>query len=225
MLQCHALLKDNGTDKYSSLQNNTLGESSGTLRDVLNQESLVWFSMMQKMQVFTMDIIEIKRKNNFLMSKVDALTKEQEAATKKKYVLERENEKLRHQISVLQEETTVLNTTEKNLKKEMMSGNTLLMSKFDTLKEEQTATIEESENLRQDMSVIRENIIALNTSDMNWKNVLETQDAAITDLQNVFVNLRSDVVQIRESMNDTNKRLDNLNTTNAHLLSYRVNGK
>ncbi|XP_056015426.1 uncharacterized protein LOC125673044 [Ostrea edulis] len=119
-LRLHALLLANslltGSDTEISVppQNHTLSNNPRILRDILNQETLVRFSMIQKMQVFTMDIIEIKRNNNLLMNKVDALMKEQASATERHSVLEKENEKLRQQVNALQEKSTALDTTDKN---------------------------------------------------------------------------------------------------------------
>jgi predicted nuclease with TOPRIM domain len=128
-----SLLTGSDTDISISPQNDTVGKSSRILRDILNQESLVRFSMMQKMQVFTMDIIEIKRNNNLLMSKVDVLTKDQEAATERNSVLQKENERLTQQVSALQEETTALNSAEMNLKNEIKRNSNLFMNKIDAL--------------------------------------------------------------------------------------------
>jgi chromosome segregation ATPase len=285
LLLGHSIWTAGSADISSPTHNDTTGKFERYFWDILKQESLVRFSMMQKMELFTMDIIEIKRNNNLLNDKVDALTKEQEAATERNSVLEKENEqlrqqvtalqaetaalnttekkmknemkrnntlimgklealtkeqeitternsrlekenaKLKQQISVLQEETTALYTTEQNLKNELKRNNTLVMSKLDVLEEEQKAANEENERLRQDISVLQENNIALNTNEMNWKNVSGTHDAEITDLQNIYGNLRNDMVEIRESFHNVNQRLDNLNASNIHLVADRVNGK
>jgi chromosome segregation ATPase len=70
------------------------------------------------------------------------------------------------------------------------------MSKLDVLtKEHETAaekiSVLEKENgkLRQGLSALQEKIIAWNTTEKNWKNVFETHDAEITDLQNTYGNL------------------------------------
>ncbi|XP_056016605.1 deleted in malignant brain tumors 1 protein-like isoform X1 [Ostrea edulis] len=167
-LRVQTLLLGNSllTGNSISPQNRTLGNNQRILSDILNQESLLRFSMIQKMQIFTMDIIEIKRNNNLLMSKLDTLTKEQAAANKRNSVLEKENEKLSQQVSAIQEEVITLNNTEKN-----------------------------------------------------WKIYSGTHDGEITDLQNIYGDLRKDIGQIKQSLTDMNQRLDSWNTSNMHFLS------
>jgi FtsZ-binding cell division protein ZapB len=54
-----------------SLPRTTSVRIPGTLRDVLNQESLVRFSMVQKIQELAMDVIEIKKHNQMLKSSLN----------------------------------------------------------------------------------------------------------------------------------------------------------
>ncbi|XP_062602767.1 macrophage scavenger receptor types I and II-like, partial [Saccostrea cucullata] len=101
---------NNTVTDVSSL-NSTPRKESGILRDILNQESVVRFSMVQKMQEFTMDVIEMKKNNDVLMRKLEVLTEEQITSKEKMSKLRKENENMKYQIRTLQNDVNIMNVT------------------------------------------------------------------------------------------------------------------
>ncbi|XP_062620155.1 uncharacterized protein LOC134281739 [Saccostrea cucullata] len=143
-----SLLVVNNTETDVSSLNSTPRKESGILRDILNQESMVRFSMVQKMQEFTMDVIEMKKNNDFLMRKLEVLTEEQITSKDKMSELIKENENMKYQIRALQNDVNVMNVT---LEKVSII--------FETYGKEINELRRICENQRKNVTDVRENMV------------------------------------------------------------------
>ncbi|XP_061176813.1 deleted in malignant brain tumors 1 protein-like [Saccostrea echinata] len=106
-----SVLTVNNTETDVSSLSPTRMKESGILLNILNQESVVRFSMVQKMQEFTMDVIEIKKNNDLLIRKLQVLTEEQITSKEKITELRKENENMKQQLSALQNDVNGMNIT------------------------------------------------------------------------------------------------------------------
>ena len=74
----------------------TTSKESSVLRDILNQESLVRLSLVQRMQSLTMDEIDSRKK-------VDTLEESLKIVTEKMQILKAENQRLKDELTILKE--------------------------------------------------------------------------------------------------------------------------
>ncbi|XP_062579144.1 fibroleukin-like, partial [Saccostrea cucullata] len=75
--------------------------ASNVLRDILNQESLVRFSMVQKIQNLVMDAIDNKNNRQVMKAKLSEVTKELQDLETRNQVIEEENSKLKEELKVV----------------------------------------------------------------------------------------------------------------------------
>ncbi|XP_062591498.1 paramyosin-like [Saccostrea cucullata] len=83
------------------LASTTSGKVSNVLRDILNQESLVRFSMVQKIQSLVMDVADSKNDNEYMKKKLNDVTEKLQALDVKNRQMEDENESLRQELKIL----------------------------------------------------------------------------------------------------------------------------
>ncbi|XP_061165575.1 angiopoietin-related protein 7-like [Saccostrea echinata] len=87
------------SEENNLFRSTTSGKTSNILRDILNQESLVRFSMVQKIQNLVMDAIDNKNNTEILKKKLFHLAKELKALETKDQILEQDNVELRKELS------------------------------------------------------------------------------------------------------------------------------
>ncbi|XP_062589600.1 uncharacterized protein LOC134251230 [Saccostrea cucullata] len=104
------------------LSSTTDGKLSGVLRNVLNQESLVRFSMAQKFQTLVLDVLDNQNSSRSLQRKVVNIAKELKALETRDQMLEEENLKLK-------EELKMMNESLKNNRSQIMEE---MLDEFDT---------------------------------------------------------------------------------------------
>ncbi|XP_061171296.1 uncharacterized protein LOC133180861 [Saccostrea echinata] len=108
--------------QVSSLQNKTFdksglmpspvsGKASNVLRDILNQESLVRFSMVQRIQRLVMDAIDNKNDREVIKTKLGDVINELQDLEKKDQRIEAENMELNRELKTLDEKLKQINET------------------------------------------------------------------------------------------------------------------
>ncbi|XP_062611618.1 uncharacterized protein LOC134273442 [Saccostrea cucullata] len=98
-----ALPAKDETEENNLYPSTTSGKTSSILRDILNQESLVRFSMVQKIQNLVMDAIDSKNNTEILKNKLVYLGKELNALEAMDQRLEQDNAKLQQELSAIYE--------------------------------------------------------------------------------------------------------------------------
>ncbi|XP_062570759.1 uncharacterized protein LOC134232800 [Saccostrea cucullata] len=94
--------KDPSLDQ-TLLSSTTDGKISGVLRNILNQESLVRFSMAQKFQTLVLDVLDNQNNSRSLQRKVVNIAKELKALETRDQILEAENLKLKQELMMMYE--------------------------------------------------------------------------------------------------------------------------
>lgn len=112
--------KENETEN-SLLTGDTSQKVSRVLQEILNRESLVRFSMTQKIQVLMLDAAESKKKTDMLFEKFQTVTREIQS-------LKDENQKQSEEISHLREGQVNLNKIIYQLQTNQSDGRTELQS-------------------------------------------------------------------------------------------------
>ena len=112
--------KENETEN-SLLTGDTSQKVSRVLQEILNQESLVRFSMTQKIQVLMLDAADSKKKTDMLFEKFQTVTREIQS-------LKDENQKQSVEISHLREGQVNLNKIINQLQTNQSDGRTELQS-------------------------------------------------------------------------------------------------
>ncbi|XP_062620881.1 angiopoietin-4-like, partial [Saccostrea cucullata] len=69
-----SLLENKASDKNGLLPSTVSGKASNVLRDILNQESLVRFSMVQKIQSLAMDAVDSKKDIQVMKAKLGEMS-------------------------------------------------------------------------------------------------------------------------------------------------------
>ncbi|XP_062598393.1 uncharacterized protein LOC134259804 isoform X4 [Saccostrea cucullata] len=96
-----SLLENEASDKNGLLPSTVSGKTSNVIRDILNQESLVRFSMVQKIQNLVMDAIDSKKDGQVIKAKLSEVTKELQDLETKSQNIEEENIKLKEELKVV----------------------------------------------------------------------------------------------------------------------------
>ncbi|XP_062597371.1 fibroleukin-like, partial [Saccostrea cucullata] len=83
-----SLIKNEASDKNGLLSSTVSGKASNVLRDILNQESLVRFSMVQKIQNLVMDAADSKNDRQVIKAKLSEMAKDLRNLETKSQILE-----------------------------------------------------------------------------------------------------------------------------------------
>ncbi|XP_061185099.1 heavy metal-binding protein HIP-like [Saccostrea echinata] len=95
------LPEKDASGEHTLLSSTTEGKLSGVLRNILNQESLVRFSMAQKFQKLVLDVLDNQHNSKSLLRKVGNIAKELQALETRDQILEEENFKLKQELKVM----------------------------------------------------------------------------------------------------------------------------
>ncbi|XP_062618305.1 uncharacterized protein LOC134279904 [Saccostrea cucullata] len=93
-----SLIENEASDQKGLLPSTVSGKASNVLRDILNQESLVRFSMVQKIQGLVMDAVDSKKDGQVIKAKLSEVTKELQDLETKSQIIEKENIKLKEEL-------------------------------------------------------------------------------------------------------------------------------
>ncbi|XP_062619217.1 angiopoietin-2-like, partial [Saccostrea cucullata] len=216
-----SLLQNRTFDENGLLPSTASGKASNVLREILNQESLVRFSMVQRIQSLVMDAMENKNDRQVMKTKLSDVIKQLQNVETKGQRLEEENAKLKREMKSLNatlnstkylsmEEIRNLNETEIWSLKRKLLEKLQVMEKKDrrimaqlislneseiALQKENQKMTEESEKSNRRMSVLEKNIDILNGSQSTIKNIM-------LNLQNDNL-LRDDVDKLNETLQQT----------------------
>ena len=121
----------------------TTSKESSVLRDILNQESLVRFSLVQRMQSLTMDEMDSRKK-------VDTLAESLKIVTEKMQILKAENQRLNDELTILKEAHLDLKQDVQQLKITQANDSSELLSFKKTHLDFSLAVNETLEQMRHD---------------------------------------------------------------------------
>ena len=99
----------------------TTSKESSVLRDILNQESLVRLSLVQRMQSLTMDEMDSRKK-------VDTLAESLKILTEKMQIIKAENQRLKDELTILKEAHLDLKEDVRQLKITQANDSSELLS-------------------------------------------------------------------------------------------------
>ncbi|XP_048733888.1 angiopoietin-related protein 7-like [Ostrea edulis] len=161
----------------------TSNKVSSVLRDILNQESLVRFSMVQKIQGLAMDAIDNKNNSQAMKRKIGDMMSELQASAENDRKIEVENSKFK-------EELRTINETNQNLKEDNVKLNEQIAVLNRTLKntvtEEQFDVFKKDFNLR--LQMIDTNLQNFTLSiNKTVENLITEQRNASTDPSRVGI--------------------------------------
>ncbi|XP_062575476.1 angiopoietin-2-like [Saccostrea cucullata] len=150
------LTEDESSNKNGLLPNTVTDKASNVLRDILNQESLVRFSMVQKIQSLVMDATDRKTDSQVINSKLSEVTKDLQNLEMKYQVMKDENVKLQEQLKAIHGSVN--------------DNKNMTLEKIKTLNESQTITFKS--NLRK--------MKELEDDERNQTVVLKNNDRVLT---------------------------------------------
>ncbi|XP_062581799.1 angiopoietin-1-like [Saccostrea cucullata] len=187
------------------------GKVSSILRDILNQESLVRFSMVQRMQNLVMDVIESKNNSQVVKHKMKILTKELKDLETRDNGMETEVTKLKQMFNALNE--TVRSNQDRTIDtiQELKDGELVsITNKASVLQKESQELLVENRKIKQQLEMQNKTISLLNVS----YNVLQEEIKQIKnrelDVGNKSKIFSTDNELFREQLNDVRNTLREL---------------
>ncbi|XP_056001457.1 angiopoietin-related protein 7-like isoform X3 [Ostrea edulis] len=145
------------SDNKSELSSLTSSKISNSFRDLLNQESLLRFSMTQKIQGLVMDALDNRNNSLTLKKKLSDITTELQSIGAKDQVMKEENAQLKQELNTVKEAINHdknLTKQEFNTVKEAInSDKNLIMQQIQSLAEKME---DENSKLRQEIKILNE---------------------------------------------------------------------
>jgi chromosome segregation ATPase len=185
-------------DKPESLT--TSIKITSVLRDILNQESLVRFSMLQKIQGLTMDVLDNKNQSQTMGRKLSDVISESQTNAENYLKMEEENSKFREELKTL---------NETNLKLE--GDNVRLNDKVNklNLKMEENSKFQETvsktnKRLKEDNVKLNEQVAVLNEKMEENSNFQKTVNKTNKRLKEDNVKLNEQVAVLNRTLENTN---------------------
>ncbi|XP_062609839.1 angiopoietin-2-like [Saccostrea cucullata] len=172
----------------SLLPSTVSGRASNVLRDILNQESLVRFSMVQKIQSLVMDAIDSKNDKQLIKTKLSEVTKDLQDMETRNRIMEEENAKLREELKMVY---GTVNDNSNLTKEEIQNLDQRMNNKTSALHDE---------NLKQ----------ALKNSD--FEKQFDLLNKTIKQMER---NVRKDIETLKSSDISTMERIDTLNKSSV----------
>ncbi|XP_056001158.1 angiopoietin-related protein 7-like [Ostrea edulis] len=217
-VQSHQEMKSDNKSDVSSLTSSS--KISNVLRDLLNQESLVRFSMTQRIQSLVMDALDNKNNSLILKRKLRDITTELQSIEKKDGVMKEENTLLKQELNTVKEtissDKNLIKQELNTVKEAIRSDRNLIKQELDTVKEA----------IRADKNLIMEQIQSLNktgisvlTEKMEDENSKFRQEFRILKETNQRENskLRQELRILNETNQKSRKEISNLNETNQRI--------
>lgn len=220
-----SLIETNSLNKLAFSSNITSGKVSNILRDILNQESLVRFSMVQKMQGLMMDAIANKNKSLILKRTLGDIAGKLQAIEAKDQRLENENDDLKQALqevndafsydrNLTEQRFQSLNETEifvlRQLISSLQKANKVRSMENTEIKEQLLALNSKYLSLSQENDVLYRQLRQIN----NTLNQKESQSEfnlrlqMIDDkLQNFSLSVNEEIGYIRALQNSSNEQL------------------
>ncbi|XP_062616952.1 angiopoietin-related protein 7-like isoform X1 [Saccostrea cucullata] len=192
-------LPEKASDKSNLLPSNVSGRASNVLRDILNQDSLVRFSMVQKIQSLVMDAIDNKNNRQLMKAKLSEVTKDLKDLETKSQNMEEENNKLKEELK------TVYGTVNDNrnlTKDEIQNLDQKIKSKTSALHDEnlkqtlKNAAFEKqldllNNTIKQTERGVRKDMETLKSSDMSTFERINTLNKShVTEVNRNFVKIK-----------------------------------
>ncbi|XP_062610726.1 uncharacterized protein LOC134272520, partial [Saccostrea cucullata] len=106
-----SLLQNKTSDKNGLVPNTESDKASNVLRDILNQESLVRFSMVQRIQGLVMDAMDNRNDQKILQTKLGSVINEIQDLELKDQKIKAENLELKRELKTLDEKLNQMNET------------------------------------------------------------------------------------------------------------------
>ncbi|XP_048743721.2 uncharacterized protein LOC125657113 [Ostrea edulis] len=144
-VQSHPEMNSDNKSELSSLTSSS--KISNSLRDLLNQESLIRFSMTQKIQGLVMDALDNKNNSLTLKKKLRYITTELQSIEAKDQVMKEENAQLKQELNTVKEAIN----SDKNLI--MQQIQSLIKTGISVLAEKME---DENSKFRQELMILNE---------------------------------------------------------------------
>ncbi|XP_062596690.1 fibrinogen-like protein A [Saccostrea cucullata] len=173
------------------LPDTTSGRVSNVLRDILNQESLVRFSMVQKIQNLVMDVIDNKNGTRDMKKRLNDVIKELQESEEWQQRLRKENLKLHEELKILNE------TLGENQNRTIKDIRTLNESEISLLK-------------RQTFDLQKKNR-ALTKENMEMKSRIEINHEILTFVNNSQTGLQEEIQEMKTAVANNSQKLSNKN--------------
>ncbi|XP_062599639.1 putative leucine-rich repeat-containing protein DDB_G0290503 [Saccostrea cucullata] len=169
----HFSLFENKTSENNGLLSSTAsGKVSNVLRDILNQESLVRFSMVQKIQNLVMDALDNKNDKQLIKTKLSEVRKDLQDLESRNQIMEKENVKLKKELGVIhntvndninetKEEIQDLKTRNQIMEKENTKLKEELKVIHNTVNDNKNETKEEIQDLKTRNQIMEEENVKL----------------------------------------------------------------
>jgi chromosome segregation ATPase len=177
---------------------------SNTLRDVLNQESLVRYSMSQQMQKLVMDALDNKRDSVTVKKKLSDITTELLSNKENDKVMKGENSLLKRELSTI--------------KKAITSYEKLMLQKLEILNETRISTLaekmeDENSKLRQELWTLNETNQRVDKEYAKLKQELVILNETTQSLENENSNLRQEFNNLKEMYLNNKQNIENIMDT------------
>ncbi|XP_062572273.1 uncharacterized protein LOC134234240 [Saccostrea cucullata] len=234
---CQIQLPAKASGESNVLPSTVSGRASNALRDILNQESLVRFAMVQKIQSVVIDAIDNKNDRQLMKAKLSVMTKDLKDLETKSQNMEAENNKLKEELKVMygkvNDNRNFTKDVIQNLDQKMKSKTSALHDENlkqalknlayekqldllnNTIKQMERSVGKDIETLKSsDMSTL-ERINTLNTSHAievikNFQKVKELDDSFRNKslvLENIDRGLTEGIEVLQDQMNEVNATL------------------
>ncbi|XP_062610671.1 dynactin subunit 1-like, partial [Saccostrea cucullata] len=183
--------KEDALQATSVLDSTTSGKVSKVFRDILNQESLVRFSMVQKMQSLMLDVADSKINNEYMKKKLNDVTEELHAVHAKNRRMEQENARLHQELKTLNDQ------------------NNHSIQSLEILKNQTSRIQKENEGIAFDTTEIKKQLEEFNKT-FGYLNM--TNEEVKKDFQKNIQVLKKEVKENKNSNEAQHLRLDDVKT-------------
>ncbi|XP_062619332.1 uncharacterized protein LOC134280897 [Saccostrea cucullata] len=185
--------KEDALQATRVLDSTTSGKVSKVFRDILNQESLVRFSMVQKMQSLMLDVADSKINNEYMKKKLNDVTEELHTVHAKNRRMEEENARLHQELKTLVDQN---NHTMESLELLLLKNQTSRLQK-------------ENEEIAFDTTEIKKQIEEFNKT-FGYLNL--TKEEVKKDFQKNIKVLKKEVKENKNSNEAQHLRLGDVKT-------------
>ncbi|XP_062616953.1 fibroleukin-like isoform X2 [Saccostrea cucullata] len=183
------------------------GRESNVLRDILNQESLVRFSMVQKIQNLVMDAIDSKNNRLDTKAKLSEVTKDLKDLETKSQNMEEENNKLKEELKAVYGK---VNDIKNFTKDEIQNLDQKIKSKTSVLHDENLKQALKNSDFEKQFDLLDNNIKQMERSVRNDIETLKSSDQSTLERINTLnISHVTDVENNLQKMKDLDNGIRN----------------
>ncbi|XP_056001134.1 angiopoietin-related protein 7-like isoform X2 [Ostrea edulis] len=192
----------------SALSSLTSAKISNRLRDILNQESLVRFSMTQRIQSLVMDALDNKNNSLILKKKLHDITTELQSIEAKSEVMKEENTLLKQELNTVKETIR----SNKNLIKQELNTAKEAISSDKNLIMEQIQSLNKT-----GISVLRKQMEDANSKFRQELRILKETNQRVDEENS---KLKQELSNLKDISSYNKRNIQNLNNMNEAKSNY-----